>query len=123
AEELRRMRLPIVGRSEADFRSPFAPSGRFERLRITHLVVADEPDRFWQQYQNDRDAMAFAKSWVGFTRAAVFDTLLEALDPADAARRCRLADALEAALIELLVAAPEPMPIPVAHIVVEKQQR
>ena len=88
AEELRRMRLPIVGRSEADFRSPFAPSGRFERLRITHLVVADEPDRFWQQYQKDRDATAFAKSWVGFTRAAVFDTLLEALDPADAARRC-----------------------------------
>ena len=123
AEEVRRMRLPIVGRSEADFRSPFAPSGRFERLRITHLVVADEPDRFWQRYQTDGDATAFAKSWVGFTRAAVFDTLLEALEPADPARRCQLADALDAALVELLSATPRPMPIPVAHIVVEKQPR
>lgn len=122
-DELRRMQLPIVGRSEADFRSPFAPSGRFERLQITHLTVADEPDRFWLQYQNDGDATAFAKSWVGFTRAAVFDTLLDALDPADPARRCRLSDALEAALVDLLSAAPRPMPIPVAHIVVQKQLR
>ena len=86
-------------------------------------MVADEPDRFWQRYQTDGDATAFAKSWVGFTRAAVFDTLLEALEPADPARRCQLADALDAALVELLSAAPRPMPIPVAHIVVEKQQR
>ena len=119
-DEVRRMHVPIVGRSEADFRSPFAPSGRFERLQITHLMVADEPDRFWQQYQTDGDATAFAKSWVGFTRAAVFDSLLEAVDPA---RRRQLADILETALVELLVAAPEPMPIPVAHIVVQKQLR
>ena len=123
ADEFRRMHVPIVGRSEADFRSPFAPSGRFERLQITHLMVTDEPDRFWQQYQTDHDATAFAQSWVSFTRAAVFDSLLEALDPADPVRRRQLADALEAVLIELLVAAPEPMSIPVAHIVVQKQTR
>ncbi|MHA7663037.1 class I SAM-dependent methyltransferase [Mycolicibacterium sp. HS_4_1] len=123
ADELRRMHLPIVGRSIADFRSPFAPSGRFERLQITHLTVADEPDRFWLQYQNDRDATAFAKSWVAFTRAAVFDSLFEGLDPADPARRCRLADALAAALMDQLSSAPQPMPIPVAHIVVQKQLR
>ncbi|MUL65219.1 SAM-dependent methyltransferase [Mycobacterium sp. CBMA 234] len=122
-DELRRMHLPIVGRSEADFRSPFAPSGRFERLEITHLMVTDEPDRFWQRYQIDGDAIAFAKSWVGFTRAAVFDTLLSALGPADPNRAHQLADALEAALIELIVAAPEPMPVPVAHIIVQKQRR
>jgi salicylate 1-O-methyltransferase len=123
ADELRRMHVPIVGRSEADIRSPFAPSGRFERLRITHLTVTDEPDRFWLQYQNDGDATAFAKSWVSFTRAAVFGTLLDALDPADPARRCQLADTLAAALVDQLTAAPQPMPIPVAHIVVQKQQR
>lgn len=123
ADELRRMHLPIVGRSIGDFRSPFAPSGRFERLQITHLAVADEPDRFWIQYQNDRDAMAFAKSWVGFTRAAVFDSLLDGLDPAHPARRRQLADALASALIDLLSTAPQPMPIPVAHIVVQKQLR
>lgn len=123
ADEFRRMHLPIVGRSEADFRSPFAPSGRFERLQITHLMVADEPDRFWQRYQTDHDATAFAKSWVGFTRAAVFDSLLAAVDPADPSRRCQLADTVAAALIDLLSAKPEPMPIPVAHIVVQKQAR
>jgi hypothetical protein len=53
----------------------------------------------------------------------VFDTLLAALDPADPARRCQLADTLAAALVDMLSAAPRPMPIPVAHIVVQKQLR
>ncbi|MDR3659054.1 MAG: SAM-dependent methyltransferase [Mycobacterium sp.] len=122
-DELRRMHLPIVGRSESDFRSPFAPSGRFERLEITHLAVTDEPDRYWNQYRIDGDATAFAKSWAGFSRAASFDALAAALDPADPARRTGFCDALEAAVIDLLAAAPRAMPIPVAHIVVEKRPR
>ncbi len=58
-DEVRRMCLPTVGRREADFLAPFAPSGRFERLSIEHLEVFDAEDRFWTQYQVDHDATRF----------------------------------------------------------------
>ena len=118
--ERRRMSIPVVGRTESDFRSPFAPSGRFERLRITHLEIADAKDRFWAQYQMDSDARAFATSWVRFARSAVFETLGGAIDQAD--RRAAFDQALQVSLIDRLTAAPEPMPIPMAHIVLEKQR-
>ncbi len=121
ADERRRMTIPVVGRTERDFRSPFAPSGRFERLHITHLEIADAKDRFWAQYQIDSDARAFATSWVRFARSAVFETLGGAIDQPD--RRAHFEQALQASLIERLAAAPEPMPIPMAHIVVEKLSR
>lgn len=114
----RAMHVPIVGRTEQDFRSPFAPSGRFERLRITHLTITNAADRFWLQYRIDGDAKAFGAGWARFARAATFGTLLSDLD---SARRTQVADALEAALARLLGAVPQPMPIPVAHIVIEKQ--
>jgi hypothetical protein len=121
ADERRGMTIPVVGRRERDFLTPFAPSGRFERLRITHLEVTDAQDRFWAQYQIDSDARAFATSWVRFAQAAVFDTLSAAV--ADPTRREAFRQALEASLIDRLAAAPEPMPIPMAHIVVEKLRR
>lgn len=118
ADERREMTIPVVGRSERDFLSPFAPSGRFERLKITHLEITDAQDRFWAQYQIDSDARAFATSWVRFAQAAVFDRLGAAVS--DPLRRAAFQLALEASLIDRLAAAPEPMPIPMAHIVVEK---
>lgn len=121
--ELRRMHVPVVGRSESDFRSPFAPSGRFERLHIIHLEVVDAPDRFWLQYQIDHDAKAFASGWARFARAATFDTLLTALEATDAQRRAQVGDALEAALARQLESTPQPVSIPVAHIVIEKMRR
>ncbi len=54
ADELHRMCIPTVGRSEADFLAPFAPKGRFERLEIEHLEVFNAEDRFWTQYQTHR---------------------------------------------------------------------
>lgn len=116
----RGMHVPIVGRTEQDFRSPFAPSGRFERMRITHLTITNAADRFWMQYRIDSDAKAFGAGWARFTRAATFDALLAAVD---SARRTQVADKLESTLARLLSAAPQPMPIPVAHIVIEKQER
>lgn len=121
ADERRNMTIPVVGRGERDFLSPFAPSGRFERLKITHLEITDAQDRFWAQYQIDSDARTFATSWVRFAQAAVFDTLGAAV--ADPQRRAAFRQALEASLIDRLAAAPEPMPIPMAHIVVEKLRR
>ncbi|MGB8407580.1 MAG: SAM-dependent methyltransferase [Mycobacterium sp.] len=122
-DERRRMQLPVIGRGERDFRSPFAPSGRFERLQITHLELVSAPDRFWQQFQIDGDAKAFATGWARFARAATFDAFRPALGNADATRQAQVGDALEAALARQLEAAPEPVSIPVAHIVIEKLRR
>ena len=80
AEEIHRMCVPVVGRKAADFFTPFAPSGRFEQLQIDHLEVFDAEDRFWSQYQSDKDEKTFGKQWASFVRASVFPTLATALD-------------------------------------------
>jgi salicylate 1-O-methyltransferase len=122
-DEVRRMCLPTVGRRESDFRAPFAPSGRLERLAIEHLEVFDAEDRFFAQYQVDHDATAFGTLWAGFVRASVFPTLATAL--ADGRRDPRsqeFSDRLEAGIVERLAAAPEPMHIPLAKLVLAKQR-
>jgi hypothetical protein len=122
-DEVGRMCLPIVGRRESDFRAPFAPSGRLERLAIEHLEVFDAEDRFFNQYRVDHDATAFAAQWAGFVRASVFPTLATAL--ADGRRDSRLpefSDRLEAGIVERLAASPEPMHIPLAKLVLTKQR-
>ena len=79
-DEVHRMCIPMVSRRAADFLSPFAPKGRFERLEIDHLEVFDAEDRFWSQYRVDHDAKAFGAQWAAFARASVFPTLAAALD-------------------------------------------
>ena len=49
-DEARALTIPVVGRRERDFLSPFAPSGTFEKLTVEHLEVFDAEDRFWAQY-------------------------------------------------------------------------
>lgn len=123
-DEVRRMCLPAVGRREADFRAPFAPSGRFERLAIDHLEVFDAEDRFWAQYRVDKDAAAFGAMWAGFVRASVFPTLASALADGRAdARAPEVLDRLEAGVAARLAAAPEQMQIPFAKLVLTKQRR
>lgn len=122
--ELHRMCIPAVGRSEADFLAPFAPKGRFERLEIEHLEMFNAEDRFWGQYQADRDAKVFGAQWAAFVRAAVFPTLAGALagglaDP----RSAEFFDRLEAAIAMRLAAAPEQMQIPMAHLVLTKRPK
>jgi hypothetical protein len=59
AEELRRMAIPTVARSRAQFSDPFAKSGRFEDLTIERLEVFDGEDRIWAQFETNGDAQAF----------------------------------------------------------------
>jgi salicylate 1-O-methyltransferase len=123
-DEVRRMCLPAVGRTEADFIAPFAPSGRFERLSIEHLEVFNAEDRFWAQYRADHDANAFAALWAAFVRASVFPTLVTALaDGRDDARSAQFFDRLEAGITARLAAAPEQIQIPMAKLVLTKQRR
>lgn len=118
------MSLPAVGRRESDFRAPFAPSGRFERLAIDHLEVFDAQDRFWAQYQVDNDATAFGAVWAGFVRASIFPTLATALaDGRGDPRSPEFFDRLESGIAERLAAAPEQMQIPFAKLVLTKQRR
>ena len=123
-DELRRCSIPIVGRSEEDFRAPFSPKGRFEGLSIEHLEIFHAEDRFWKQYQADGDATAFGAQWASFSRAAVFPALASALDGGAAdPRRDEFLDRLESDTAAYLAAAPEPMLIPLATVVLAKSSR
>lgn len=123
-DEVRRMTIPTVARSEKDFRAPFAPSGRFEGLTIEHLEMFDAEDRFWARYQLDDDAEAFGAQWASLARAALFPALLRALDdgPRDA-RAAEFVEQLEGAIARRLSSAPAPMRIPLALTVLVKRER
>jgi hypothetical protein len=129
ADEFRSMNIPIVGRRAADFHTPFAPSGRLEQLTIEHLEVFDAEDRFWGQYQKDRDAKAFGAQWGAFLRAAVFGTLAGAVgadapgSAETAARRAVFCDALESGVAARMADAPQQTQIPMAQIVLHKKPR
>jgi hypothetical protein len=121
-EELRRMAIPLLARSEKDFRAPFAPSGWFEGLTIDHRELFNAEDRFWARFQSDGDAQAFGARWAAFARAALFPTLAAALDGAASdPRAAEFIQQLEAAMAERLASAPEPMRIPLASIVLVKR--
>ncbi len=123
-EELRRMAIPVLARSEKDFRAPFAPSGWFEGMTIDHLDVFNAEDRFWARFQSDGDAEAFGAQWAAFARAALFPTLASALDGAASdPRAAEFVQQLETAMAERLASAPEPMRIPLASLVLAKRKR
>lgn len=121
-EELRRMVIPIIARSEKDFRAPFAPRGWFEGLTIDHLEVFNAEDRFWARYQSDSNADAFGAQWAAFARAALFPTLTAGLDGGVRdPRAAEFVQELAAGIAGRLARAPQPMRIPLASIVLAKR--
>jgi hypothetical protein len=123
-DEVHRMCIPIVSRRAADFLSPFAPKGRFERLEIEHLEVFDAEDRFWTQYRVDHDAKAFGAQWAAFARASVFPTLASALDGGrNDPRWGEFIDRLEAGVAARMAANPEEMQIPLAQVLLWKRPK
>ncbi|CAN5368933.1 hypothetical protein BH09ACT7_BH09ACT7_30380 [soil metagenome] len=123
-EELRAMSIPTVGRSAEDFVAPFSPKGKFEHLTVEHLEVFDAEDRFWAQYQVDKNAKAFGAKWAAFARAAVFPTLASALSGGMTDPRCAdFIERLEKGLGDRLAAEPEQMLIPLAKVVLAKDGR
>ena len=122
--ELARMAIPTVGRTEKELLAPFSPSGRFEGLSVEHLDLFDAEDRFWSRYQLDGDAGALGARWAGFARAAVFPTLMTALDsgPADP-RTADVIARLESDVAARIAARPQPMTIPLAALVAVKGRR
>jgi hypothetical protein len=123
-DEVQRMCIPMVSRRAADFLSPFAPKGRFERLEVAHLEVFDAEDRFWTQYQVDHDAKAFGAQWAAFARASVFPTVATALDGGRADPRCaEFMNRLEAGVATRMAAQPEQLQIPLAQLVLWKRPK
>ncbi|MGZ4584690.1 MAG: SAM-dependent methyltransferase [Mycobacterium sp.] len=122
-DELRRITIPTFGRSEKDFRAPFAPSGRFEGLTIDHLETFNAEDRFWARFQIDDDANAFGAQWAAFARAALCPALLRGLDQGiDDARAVEFVERMETAIAERLAVSPEPMRIPLAVVGLVKRR-
>ena len=122
--ELHRMVVPTVGRTEKEFLAPFAPSGSLEGLSVEHLELFDAEDRFWTRFQGDGDAEGFGARWAAFARAAVFPTLLTALnDETDLTRSAAIVGRVESELAARLAASPQPMPIPLAGLLLRKRPR
>jgi hypothetical protein len=121
-DELQRMSLPIVGRRANDFMAPFAPSGRFEGLSISHLEAYDAEDVIFTRYRNENDANAFGLRWADFCRFTLFNDLCRPLGD-DAARCSQFHDRLHAGIAARMSANPEPMRIPLAQLVLEKRRR
>ncbi len=123
ADELAGMSIPIVGRRAKDFESPFAPSGKFEKLSIAQLDTFDAEDRFWKQYQSDGKATTFGAQWAAFMRASLFPTLATGLGDDRAEPTSPFFERLESGIAARLAAAPAPARIPLAQVVIQKSPR
>ena len=120
-DEVTRMAIPSVGRSEAELTAPFAPKNRFAGLAVEDLEVFDAEDQYWTRFQKDRDATAFAAQWAAFVRVSVFPTLVAALEGApDDPRRDQFVERLESGLRQRLAADPAPVRIPLAKVLLDK---
>jgi hypothetical protein len=115
------MAIPTVGRTGAEFRSPFGRNGRFAGLSIEHLEVFKGEDRIWQEFRRTQGAAAFGAQWAAFSRASVFPTLAAELDGGhDDPRGEEFLQRLEAETANRLAKAPEQMSIPLAKMVFVK---
>jgi len=120
-DEVARMVIPSVGRSETQLTAPFAPKNRFAGLTVEHLEVFDAEDQYWTKFQKDGNAKAFAAHWTGFLKASVFPTLLTALDGGAVGPRAeQVTERLEAGLRERLAADPKRVRIPLAKLLLDK---
>ena len=116
-DESRKMAIPTVARTKAQFAAPFSDNGRFEDLSIEHLDVFHGDDRIFAEFEQNRDTRAYAAQWAAFSRASVFPTLAATLDGGAAdPRRSTFFDAMETGITERLARAPERMAIPLAKM-------
>jgi SAM dependent carboxyl methyltransferase len=121
-EELRRMAMPICLRSRADLVKPFAETGRFAGLSMEHLEMFTGVDTNWLEFERDGDANKFGAGWAAFMRASVFPTLALSLDCGrDDPRVVAFVSQLETGMATRLAAAPQPMLIPLASMVLVKE--
>ena len=71
AEELRRMAIPTVGRSRAEFAEPFADGG-IAGLALERLDIFEGEDRILGRLPAHGRRETFGAQWARFSRASVF---------------------------------------------------
>jgi hypothetical protein len=121
-EEVHRMAIPTVGRTRAEFRSPFGQNGRFADLSIEQFEVFNGEDRIWQDFERTQDASAFGAQWAAFSRASVFPTLAAEMEGGRSdPRGPEFLQRMEARTANRLATAPEEMSIPLAKMVFVKR--
>jgi hypothetical protein len=120
AEEAARMAIPTVGRTRAEFSAPFSGAA-FAGLTLERLDMLDGEDGIWDDFARDGDAQAFGSRWAGFASASVLPTLAHDLaGGAEDARAATFIARMEAGMAARLAAAPEPMLIPLAALVLAR---
>jgi hypothetical protein len=120
-EEFRRMVIPTVGRTRAQFTGPFAKTGSFADLSLENFELFHGEDRIWTQFEASGDTHAFGARWAAFCRASVFPTLATSLDGAlGDSRSAKFMDQLEAGMTARLSVAPVRMTIPLAQMTLVK---
>jgi len=120
AEELHRMTIPTVGRSQEDILAPFGTDEKFGGLKVEEAEVFYGEDHIWAEYEQHGDARAFGAKWTAFSRASVFPTMAEALDGGGTARITEFMDRLESETAARLAEKPERMLIPLGKVLLAK---
>jgi hypothetical protein len=120
-DEIKRMAIPMVSRSKEELAAPFSENEQFAGLSMIHLHVFNSEDQNWLAFKTDHDAKKFGARWAAFARASVFPTLALGLDGGrDDPRAAQFVNKFEDGMAVRLAAAPEPMRIPLANIVLVK---
>jgi S-adenosylmethionine-dependent carboxyl methyltransferase len=123
-EEFRRMVIPTVGRTRAQFTEPFVKTGHFADLSLENFELFHGEDRIWTQFEASGDPHAFGAQWAVFCRASVFPTLATSLDEVPGeTRSAKFMDQLEAGTASRLSAAPVRMTIPLAQMTLVKADK
>ena len=122
ADERGRMTIASCPRREKDLLAPFARDGLFHELAVEHSSTLSVPDVAWIEFQQDRDAAAFARKRAAFFRAVFVPSISQALaSTRGAAERQMFADRLENGLQRRIVANPASLESMVGIIVLNKQ--
>ena len=66
-DEVRRMAIPSVGRTETQLTAPFAPKNRFSGFTVEHLEIFDAEDQYWTKFQKGEDTATFVGKWMECT--------------------------------------------------------
>jgi hypothetical protein len=102
--------------------APFARDGMFHGLAVEHSSTLSVPDVAWIEFQQDRDAAAFARKRAAFFRAVFVPSMSQALaSTRGAAERQMFADRLENGVQRRIAANPASLENMVGIIVLNKQ--
>jgi SAM dependent carboxyl methyltransferase len=122
AEERGRMTIAACPRREKDLLAPFARDGLFHGLAVEHSSTLSVPDVAWIEFQQDRDAAAFASKRAAFFRAVFVPSMSQALAPTRGVEeRQEFADRLEEGVQRRIASNPASLENMVGIVVLNKQ--